>query len=518
MSAASRRLGQGLLLLLLPALTLVATERLQQARGPLYFGPNQDPSYSYLIGSLQLATTGSTPFFHHPGLPTQGLGAAVFATLYLTSGEQDGFARDVLSRPERYLRALQLATLAAVLAGLAGAAFLMARRGDLVAALLLQTSPWIGAVSLSSLSLVSPEPILLLATVALSVTVWHFAAAPPDDERRVAIVLGALAAVAVSSRISALPFLLIPPLLLTTWRGRGVFAAVAAAAGALSMLLITGHWWAFLGWARYLGQRTGTWGSEPRSVLDPGLYLEGLKSLFDMHHATFAVLALGAAVWIWHRSRRERGDGLGRFHRALGAVLLAQAAMILLVSKNPAARYMVPATALASLDLVLIWSLLDRGGRARGWRRPIIAALLLAAPVALELPRHRQELRFLHNGVAGQREIAAEIDRLPADCTVATFFRASSLPYALYFGQRLQPRVFTDVLAELYPDQLFYSRFGRNFVDFTGGIPAAEVARKHPCLYLHGMFRGELADLVIRRTQFEVLYSVPSVDAVMAAD
>ena len=514
----SRRLAKGLLLLVLPALTLVAARHHQQARGPFFFGPNQDPSYTYLVGSLQLATHGTTPFFHHPGLPTQGMGAAVFKALHLTSGEQDDFAHDVLLRPERYLRGLQLAILAAVVAALVGAGLLVARGGDLIAALLLQTAPFLGAVSLTSTSLVSPDATLLLASIVLSLAIWRFAQAAPPDERAMAILFGVLAAFAFSSRISALTFVLIPPLLLTTWRGRAVFASAAAAGSALSLLMIAGHWRSFLDWALFLGQRTGAWGSKPRSALEPGLYLEGLKSLFDRHHALFAVLAAGIVVWIWQRSgQRAAGSPSGLFPRALGAVLLAQVAQILLVSKNPASRYMVPATALAALDLALVWALLTRGEWARGRWRALVAALLLALPLTLELPRHLQELRFLHNGVKGQQVIAAEIARLPADCTVVKLFRASSLPYALHFGQRLWPRVFAGDLAELYPGQIFYNHFGRVFEDYTGHLQAEEVAQEHPCLALHGFFRSHLADLVIRRTPHEVLYSAPSTDAVVAA-
>ncbi len=64
-----RRLGKGLLLLLLPVLMIVAAERHRAARGPLFIGPNQDPSYTYLVSSLQLLRHGTTGFYHHPGLP-----------------------------------------------------------------------------------------------------------------------------------------------------------------------------------------------------------------------------------------------------------------------------------------------------------------------------------------------------------------------------------------------------------------------------------------------------------------
>ncbi len=524
MSAAPRRLARGLLLLLLPALVIVAAEYHRAARGSFFSGPNQDPSYTYLLGSLQLIRYGTTAFYHHPGLPTQGLGAAVLAVVHRVAGRQDDLTRDVFARPELYLRAIQLTMLAAVVSALTTMGFLVRRRGDSVAALLLQTSPFLGATSLVALSQVSPESTLMLATVALSLAVWHFATTAPGDERAVAVVFGAIAAFAFTTRISALPFVIVPPLLLASWRGRAFFAATVAAGSGL-MLLLIGRWQAFFNWVLLMGRRTGPWGSKPRSVLDPDLYVEGLALIFRRHHAFFAVLALALVVWLWHRGRRHDAGALEPFHRALGAVLLGQAVQVLLVSKNPAGRYLVPATALAGLDLALAWTLTREHRRASlltggtGWARDrrlvVVAALLLVLLVALELPRHRAELNRLRQGVLDQRVIAAEIALLGADCAVAEFNRASSLPFALYFGRRVRPGILAEELTDLYPQELFYNVRRRRFENFAGPIPAAEVTRKHSCLALHGNFRADLAPLVIRRTRMETLYAVSSLDAVV---
>ncbi len=531
MSAVPRRLAKGLLLLLLPALALVAAEHHRAARGSFYSGPNQDPAYSYLLGSLQVARYGSTAFYHHPGLPGQALGTAVLVAGHRLAGEQDDLIRDVLTRPEQYLRAMQLTTLAAVVAALAAAGFLVRRRGDTAAALLLQISPFLGATGLISLSQVGPEAILVFATVALSVAVWHCAADAPSDERVLAVAFGALAALAFTTRISALPFVLVPPLLLRTWRGRAFFAGTAGAGCALALILIAEYWRFFVGWVLFLGERTGPWGSKQRSLLEPGLYADGLAFIFRQHRAFFAVLALAVAVWLWHTlrtagptggeqtKRLPAGEQTKHVHRALGIVLLTQVVQVLVVSKNPAARYLVPATVLTGLDLALVWALLaGDAGWVRGRWRAGLAALLLVLPIALELPRHRAELHRLRRGVEGQHEIAEEIAKLPAGCMVAEFFRASSLPFALHFGRRVKPGAFAEELTELYPQELFYNFRARGFEDFSGPIPAAEVARKHPCLALHGFSLPDLAPLVIRRTTVELLYSVPSLDAVVAPE
>lgn len=501
------------MLLLLPSLTLVAAEYGRDARGPFFYGPNQDPSYSYLAGALSIGVQGKTAFFDHPGLTIQGIGAAVLAVTHAASNRREDLPRDVLSRPELYLRAIQLTILAAVVSALAIAGFLAWRGGDPVAAVLLQTSPWLSALSLAALSQVGPESTLVLAAVALSAAVWRFATVAPRDELAFAVAFGAITAFALATRISALSFVLVPLLLLRSWRGRLGFAATTAAGGGLALLVVDQKW-RFLATILFHGRRTGSgYRSESQSLLDPNLYSDGIASLYDRHQVFFAVIGLALVVWLWHLRRGRIPPGL--YHRALGAVLAGQAAQVLLVSKTPVARYLLPATLLAALALALTWAVVNRGRRMHGRWRAALAVPVLVLPVTLELPRHLGELDRLRRGVEGQRSIAAEISRLPGDCTVAEFFRASSLPYALHFGRRQLPGVAGRLLADIYPREIFYNHYGRTFEGFTGLIPASEVARQHSCLALHGHFRPDLAPLLIRQTPVESLYAVPSVDAVV---
>ena len=332
MSTAPRRRAPVLLLLFLPALTFLAAEYGRAARGPFFFGPNQDPSYTYLLGALRVGVQGKTDFFHHPGLTTQAMGAAVLAATHEAAGRQDDLVRDALTRPELYLRAMQLAVLAAVSSFLAAVGFVAWRGGDPVAALLLQTSPFLGALSLESLSQVGPDSTLMLAAVALSLVVWRFATVAPVDERTVAIAFGAVTAFALTTRISALTFVLVPPLLLRSWRGRVFFAATAAAGSGLAVFLLIDLKWKFLATILFHGRRTGAYGTEKRSLLDPNLYAEGVASLYARHYALFVVMGVAAAVWLWSWRRGRRSAAGGLFRRALGAVLLAQAAQILIVS------------------------------------------------------------------------------------------------------------------------------------------------------------------------------------------
>lgn len=524
-----RRPAEVLSLLLLLALTVVAAEYYRAVRGPFFFGPNQDPSYSYLFGSLRLALHGETSFYHHPGMPTQGLGAAVLACGHWVAGRVDDLARDVLEHPEAYLRAIQATNLAMVVAALAALGVFAWRRSGFSVALFFLATPFFCTQSLAGLSQVGPEGTLFLAALAMSGATWFFVTTAPVDERPIAAVFGVLAALAVTTRVSALPFVLIPPLLLRNWRSRAVFIGTAALGSGIMLIPLLRYSDKFYSWVLGLGRRTGGWGSKPRSLLDTDLYIEGFVTIFHHHHALFAALALAISVWLWGCFRRHENNANNLSHRALGGVIIGQIALVLLVTKNPASRYLVPATALVGLDLALVWAMLrdttwwrnigqpGGTGTATGRRWCTVAALLLL-PILLELPQHRRERDRLRRGVEGHRAIAAEMARLPEGCAVASFFRASYQPLALHFGHRVWPKFLTDELAELYPQELFYNFRRRGFESFARRIPAAEVARSHPCLALWGHFRADLAPLEVRRTSVESLYRVSSLAAVVTLD
>src|SRR5215510_7041448 len=74
---ASRWKPAMLFLLLLPALTVLVEFRLRDASGPYWLGANLDPSYAYLLNSLNIADYHRPYFIGHPGTPVHITGAAV---------------------------------------------------------------------------------------------------------------------------------------------------------------------------------------------------------------------------------------------------------------------------------------------------------------------------------------------------------------------------------------------------------------------------------------------------------
>ena len=78
-----------------------------EIKGPYYLGENSDPEYVYLFNALNIAQFEAPRHTDHPGTTMQLLGATVIRGSYYFAGG-DNLVEDVLSRPEHYLRLMNI--------------------------------------------------------------------------------------------------------------------------------------------------------------------------------------------------------------------------------------------------------------------------------------------------------------------------------------------------------------------------------------------------------------------------
>src|SRR4029079_1248187 len=97
-SQSHNRAALSLILLLLPALLIVVAFQIRTASGPYWFSENLDPSYAYLLNSLNISNLHRPNHIDHPGTPVQTLGAVIIRILNPTADESTR-AREVLKNP-----------------------------------------------------------------------------------------------------------------------------------------------------------------------------------------------------------------------------------------------------------------------------------------------------------------------------------------------------------------------------------------------------------------------------------
>src|SRR5712691_3293868 len=90
-------------LLVLPALLVFVAFSIRAMSGPYWYSENLDPSYPYLLNSLNISNLHRPNHIDHPGTPIQTIGAVAIRVLNPTADESTR-AREVLKNPEVYLR------------------------------------------------------------------------------------------------------------------------------------------------------------------------------------------------------------------------------------------------------------------------------------------------------------------------------------------------------------------------------------------------------------------------------
>jgi hypothetical protein len=195
------------------------------------------------------------------------------------------------------------------------------------------------------------------------------------------------------------------------------------------------------------------------------------------------VLSVGALLIVPRiRKRLQVPPDAMRVWVGLGIALVGQVA---LASNGPGGypRYLVPAFGLIGFGLALVVQALHRVPAARWAAVAAIGLIGLAAAAATV-----GGIRATARNMTQWSDCHAAAEALSGDVPVLCYYRSSSLPSALYFGNQYARYHFSSQLAALYPDYYHVNRWAgtvhAGFLRVSTGI--AKVLRKFPSLMFQG--------------------------------
>lgn len=476
-------------LLVLPAVFLAAALILRQQAGPFWIWHAIDPSYRYLFDALNFLHRQVPVAVADPGTPLQALGAVVLWAMHGFAGA-DEITEAVLDAPEAHLHAILTVVLALdALAMVAVGAAARLALGGLVPALVAQSGPLLSDAVMRHIVDLRPESLLVAATLALAaVAVWTVGATPRQRQgRALAAAFGLVAALAVATRASAAPLLLLPVFLLAGWRALAVYTATAVAAFVVLTLPAVG---AYGDVVAGLADGAGGGVLEPQGpmVVDPYGYPRAVLAMLARPLLWVPiVLALGVLALGAPRS----GGGARPLRRALGGLVVVQAVQVLLAARSDAPLFLLPALVLSGLTLALLYvaaAELRIGSAAlrRMARRAAVAAFAVAlvaragsaTAVALDLQRDRVE--------------ALRIDGAAFARCARIFFPGAGDPlYALLLGDaRTGGRRAEAVARRVGVAGLWLDGLTFEVRDAVGPRDLAEALIQAPCAFLRGRDRG----------------------------
>lgn len=473
-----------LLLLVFPALTVYFGCALRAASGPYWLSDNLDPSYAYLLNSLNIANLRRPYFIGHPGTPVHVVGAGVIRVMNLGSNRAET-TRKVLANPEHYITAINnvLVVFCGFCVLITGYIAMLVTRG-LPKALLVQATPFVSTTTLAGLTGARPEPLMIaLATLVVGVTLLTLKFDKRKHALLYAVVFAVLIGAGLAAKVNFVPVALVPLIVLPSWKSRLAFGVATAIAFAVAILPIleptlVRETFEFM---FNLATHTGRYGSGQAGFIDPSRYVSAAIKLVSDDALFFIFMAIGGVV-LALKSRFQSLGGAKR--RILIAVAAAQLLQLLMVAKHPNSRYLIPSLALVGLNLVLLAdAFAEKMPDALRYVPSLVIGLTI---IGVQVWTSATLFKEARNDRQFQSEAYAAVNKQFPNVPVVTYYTASSPSYALEFGSGYSGNLFSAELQRLYPNQFFYNPWTKKLTDFAGPVTLDQVRGTSDWFVLRG--------------------------------
>ena len=499
-----RRVVHFLLLVAVPVAALSFFSPLEKWRGPAYLVSNLDPNYAYLFNSLNILNGIPPGHRDHPGTPVQTWGGLTLRVKY-PSDTRAEITERVLKDPEAAMSSLSfslaaLCTLVMILAGVVAAAAF----GSVWAGLAFQLFPMVTPFYWDFLVKMTPDLLSMnLACLFLALCCRYYFTGEIGSKQ--ARILGIVFGIAVASKVTAIPVILIP--LYLCWKSRKVVLTLLGA-GALTFLVCiipilrkgAGY---FLVWNYQLLTHSGNYGGGEAGLPSFSVWSASALNLLTSVWMYPAVIALGLVL-----VTRLKENSKKKFVVLSLVLLFVQLAI---VAKHPAGRYLMPAFSACAVILAMGVTQLKRS-----WQAVTVCGLLAVFAFSHPLARARDQQKILVRSAA-QGLLQVEIQR--QDCrTVVSFSNASSKIYGLFFGDSFARGSYAASLDRLYPEALVYDLAQSRFYRFDVAAPTSvdELIKDHGPVCLLGPDDTSKFVKLQEPYSLKLLYSTPGQDALFS--
>lgn len=458
--------------LVLPLAFLLAAFLFSRIVGPFYFAYNYDPDYVYLLNGLNLAILQSPEHTDHPGTPLQlllGLGIRL-VNAGIPAPET---AANVIAHAEDYLSVANLLIVLAYAAVLVWAGLAVARRtGSRAAGWMIQATPFFLGDGFLMLLRVNPEPMLLMASLALAPFLADGRPATSGAWSR-RLLLSLLVATGLCLKVTFLPVLVVVLWLEQGWRNRLWLAGLIVVWSLLWTIPIWSKYARLFGWYWGLAARQGPYGLGPTGLISFQSYLSGLATLVWANKIYSMSLLAGFGTLLLIRSRNVHNRGEPIPHVRLLACLLAGGLLQFLISaKNPQSRYLAPSLGLMGLNWAVVVLLLVRvdwlGTPARRIQVFRSIAGLTALMVLIQLTTLYRRMVRNEEGRSGMSRVTSEQQQGARIFYYGASSPVNALTFSTYFAGQQYYRIVEKLIRSGTCETYVYNNFTGDFYSLRG--------------------------------------------------
>ena len=497
---------------ILPIIFFLVAIWARQMHGPYWLNTNLDPTYGYLLSSLNILNNISPTHIDHPGTTVQFLGALIFRFMHLGSQVEE-IIENVLRDPEYYLRVVNsvIILIHALLILIIG---LFARSifKNSITPTILQLSPFFSHLIIRHGSHFKPEALLITAsllTILLTLYVLK-SGKVSKNSNKIIFCYGAIGSFGVATKVTFLPLLVLPIFLFTRKIDFFFYGLVIFLSFLFFTMPISDVYDRFFEYMEILFWGSDYYGSGFKTVINLSTYSGNIYELLSrpmlIIPITLSLFTLYKFNFLFSTLKRNLSShNKDIYLRVLKGVVLGQLLSILLIAKHPSSLYLIPVLMLSSIAIVINFQLWFQFGD-NFLREKIIKTTvgLICFGIMLQIASIYQNVRDYYSYHQETTKISeSEFNQ----CARIYFQWASSQSFALYWGNNLAGQTFNKELKEIIPKNDFWFSVHevrkdevRDFLlrlakpglrNMGGPIDDMSILKGYPCLYFRGTDKGQ---------------------------
>jgi hypothetical protein len=338
-----------------------------------------DPEYIYYICGVSIANGHmEVGNIDHPGTTLQYFLAGTFRIIHWIRGNNIPFTEDILANPDFYLKIANTVinfTIAMVIFILGYLSVLIVP--NIWYAFIVQFTPFTTAIEYSNLGRITPETVMPVFLIILSVYVLSliYDKNKPDSWKSI-LIFATLFAVTLALKLTLAFLLLIPLILIPTWKKKMYFVALTIVFFLIFAIPVTLQLDYFWNWILKILLYNGQYGGGEKNFVNMNDFFPNIHVLYSQNRTFFLfafLFLISYFVWIF-KHKKEINSQTSKVSIALGIIILLQ---VIMLGKQLKTTYFIPALMLLPLTIIMTLE------NIKGWIPEKISKFIPAVLVCL---------------------------------------------------------------------------------------------------------------------------------------
>lgn len=488
-----------LIFLVFPAAILFIWHWLRHAAGPFYL-TFPDPSYVYLVSSLNLAQFSSPYHFDHPGTTLQMIGAILMKIKFIFSSSTESISGNVLNNPEDYLYLINIISVLLICSALIWLGIFVSKlSGSVYIGLLAQLSCFTSEQILSGLNIISPENVLVAVSVFFLGLIFYYLYKSDPYDRQVKFILlwSLVCGAGIATKFNFFPLVFIPLFLIKGISKKALFTFLTVLVFIIFTLPVITKYKVMFGWLFKLFSGNEMYGRGEDEVVSVPYFFDNLKAILSSNLFFLAAYfsSLASTVYFCYVKFTNKiifNDDLKKKFKLLAGIFAAMTLQILLVAKHYKAYYMLPSLMLSMVTIVLILSILpDILKKNYGKRIYKIAFMIL---LVILLAKNVLHINSVYSQLTESRleakRVNEAIEKYYNSELVIPTFSSSNSNYGLalglvYSGKRKEE--YKNILSDKLRTLIYFDPWQKKMFSFAPGTDSSNIFATRKSLIFHSI-------------------------------